>query len=204
MAGLDTLLAKSLDSIIRENLGKKTLEKIEKRLFERYGINLTQSIEDFTKLDSVLREFFGEGAEGLERQYFERMVTIEQESKTLNQNWITIEAPSLAKLILGALGDEDKRNILNAASDEPKIIPDIVDFTKISQTIGHDKVNSLIDNGLLVVQGNAASPDGKNANKYKSIFEDISLDFQKNKVVIKVLLAKESIENSSIIQVAVQ
>jgi len=202
MAGLDTLLAKSLDSIIRENLGKKTLEKIEKRLFERYGINLTQSIEEFTKLDSVLREFFGEGAEGLERQYFESMVTIEQESKTLNQNWITLEAPSLAKLILGALGDEDKRNILNAALDEPRIIPDILDITKISRTIGYGKINSLIDNGLLVVQGNAISPDGKNANKYKSIFEDISLDFEKNKVVIKVLLAKESIEKSSIIQVA--
>jgi hypothetical protein len=202
MAGLDILLAKSLDSIIRENLGKKTLEKIEKRLFERYGINLTQSIEDFTKLDSVLREFFGEGADGLERQYFERMITIEQESKTLNQNWIIIEEPSLAQLILGALGDEDKRSILNAALDEPRIIPDILDITKIQQTIGYGKVNSLIDNGLLVVQGHAISPDGKSATKYKSIFEDISLDFEKNLVVIKVLLAKESIEKSSIIQVA--
>ncbi len=202
MAGLDTLLAKSLDLIIRENLGKKTLEKIEKRLFERYGINLTQSIEDFTKLDSVLREFFGEGAEGLEKQYFERIVTIEQESKTLNQNWITIEEPSLAKLILGALGDDDKRNILNAVFDEPRIIPDILDITKISQTVGYGKVNSLIDNGLLTVYDNAISSDGKHANKYKSIFEDISLDFEKNKVVIKVLLAKESIEKSSVIQVA--
>src|SRR5712692_8779471 len=112
MSGLDTLIAKSLDSTIKENLGKKTLQKVEQRLFERYGINLTQSIEDFTKLDSVLREFFGEGAEGLEKQYFDSIVTLEQESKTQNQNWITIKESSLAKLILEALGDEDKKNIL--------------------------------------------------------------------------------------------
>ena len=67
MSGLDTLIARSLDSTIKENLGKKTLEKVEQRLFEKYGINLTQSIEDFTKLDTVLREFFGGGAEGLWR-----------------------------------------------------------------------------------------------------------------------------------------
>src|SRR6266852_505821 len=95
MSGLDTLIARSLDSTIKENLGKKTLEKVEQRLFEKYGINLTQSIEDFTKLDSVLREFFGEGAEGLEKQYFDSIVTLEQESKTQNQNWITIKESSL-------------------------------------------------------------------------------------------------------------
>ena len=37
--------------------------------------------------------------------------------------------------------------------------------------------------------------------KYKSIFENITINIEKNKVVVKVLLAKESIEKSSIIQV---
>ncbi len=69
MPGLDTLIAKSLDTTIKENLGKKTIQKVEQRLFEKYGINLTQSISDFSKLDTVSIEFFGEGAEGLERQF---------------------------------------------------------------------------------------------------------------------------------------
>src|SRR5690348_1023294 len=81
MSGLDTLISKSLDITIKENLGKKTLQKVEDRLFEKYGINLTQAISDFTKLDTVLREFFGEGAEGLEKQFLENVVTLE-ESKT--------------------------------------------------------------------------------------------------------------------------
>ena len=201
MPGLDTLLAKSLHSIIRENLGKKTLEKVERRLFERYGINLTQSIEDFTKLDSVLREFFGEGAEGLEKQYFDSIVRLEQESKTQNQNWITIEESSLAKLILEALGDEDKKNILNSVLDEPRIISDILEISKMSQASGYGKVNSLIDSGLLIVQGHIITHDGKKVSKYKSIFENVTISIEKNKVVVKVLLAKESIEKSSVIQV---
>src|SRR5947209_17454865 len=136
MSGLDTLIAKSLDCTIKENLGKKTLQKVEERLFEKYGINLTQSIEDFTKLDTVLREFFGDGAEGLEKQFLENIVTLEQESKTQNQNWIAIEDPSLAKLILESFGDEDKKNILNSVLDEPRIISDILDIAKMPQTSG--------------------------------------------------------------------
>ena len=64
MGGLDHFLAQSLESIIRENLGRRTVRKLEKRLFEKHGISLTESIEQFHKLDSVLREFFGKGADG--------------------------------------------------------------------------------------------------------------------------------------------
>jgi len=200
MSGLDTLITKSLDTTIKENLGKKTLEKVEHRLFEKYGINLTQSIEDFTKLDSVLREFFGDGAEGLERQFLENIVTLE-EPKSNDPNWVAIEEPSLAKQILEACGDEDKKNILNTVLDEPRIISEILEISQLPQTSGYRKVNSLIDNGLLIVQGHLTTHDGKKVNKYKSIFENVTINIEKNKVLVKVLLAKESIEKSSIIQV---
>lgn len=200
MSGLDTLIARSLDITIKENLGKKTLQKVEDRLFEKYGINITQAIADFTKLDTVLREFFGEGAEGLERQFLENVVTLE-EAKSQNPNWIAIEDPSLSKLILESFGDEDKKNILNTVLDEPKIISEILENAKIPQTSGYRKVNALIDNGLLIIQGSITTHDGKKVNKYKSIFENVTINIEKNKVVVKVLLAKESIETSSIIQV---
>src|SRR5947209_4395575 len=144
MSGLDTLIAKSLDYTIKENLGKKTLQKVEDRLFEKFGINLTQAIEDFTKLDTVLREFFGEGAEGLEKQFLENIVTLD-ETKTQDPNWVAIEDPSLAKLILESFGDEDKKNILNAVLDESRIISEILEIANIPQTSGYRKVNSLID-----------------------------------------------------------
>jgi len=200
MSGLDTLIAKSLDLTIRENLGKNTLQKVEERLFEKYGINLTQSITDFNKLDSVLREFFGDGAEGLERQFLENIVTIE-EAKYHEPNWVAIEDPSLAKIVLEAFGDEDMKNILNAVLDESRIISEILEIAQIPQTSGYRKVNSLIKNGLLIPQGHVTIHDGKVVSKYKSIFENVTIDIEKNKVVVKVLLAKESIEKSSVIQV---
>ena len=46
------------------------VKKIEDRLFEKYGISFAQSIENFDKLDLVLREFFGKGTDGL-RENFE-------------------------------------------------------------------------------------------------------------------------------------
>ena len=107
MSGLDSLVARSLITTIEENLGEKTFQRIEKRLFERYGINMTQAAEHFTKLDEVMREFFGSGAEGLERQCLQKVITL-QKAEAEALEWFTVENHSLAKVILEALGDKDK------------------------------------------------------------------------------------------------
>ena len=70
MSGLDILLKEVLEKTVRENLGKKPMQKIEKRLFEKFGMSVTQALTDFHKIDSVLREFFGAGADGLEKKIF--------------------------------------------------------------------------------------------------------------------------------------
>ncbi|GEM_PF-5022236 len=62
MSGLDTLIAKSIELTINENIGKQTYEKIENRIFEKHGIPISQTLQDFTKFDSFLREFFGNSA----------------------------------------------------------------------------------------------------------------------------------------------
>ena len=64
--GIDNFLVPSLRKQIEENLGTEKLEKIEKRLIERHGINMVQAVKEFQKLDSVLREFFGPNADEIE------------------------------------------------------------------------------------------------------------------------------------------
>ena len=59
-------LDNTIDEFIRNNLGEKTLQKIEKRLFEKYKISINQALAELEMLHTVLREFFGDGAEGLE------------------------------------------------------------------------------------------------------------------------------------------
>ena len=55
--------------LIRENWGKKGLEKIEKRLFERYELSLVHCLFEFEKVDEVLREFFGYRVDGFEQKF---------------------------------------------------------------------------------------------------------------------------------------
>jgi hypothetical protein len=57
--------------VIRSNLGEKSLQKIEGRLLQRYNMSIDQSLLEFEKFDAVLREFFGDGAAGLEKRIFD-------------------------------------------------------------------------------------------------------------------------------------
>lgn len=200
MSGLDALIAKSIKSIVKDNLGDATFERIEKRLFERHGIGFTQAVEDFGKLDVVLREFFGDGAVGIERRIIDKIVILE-ESKRNEKKWITLEDSRLIELMLRSLGDDDKKNLINSAIGEPMIISDMLELSKIPQTSGYRKINALIDDGILIPQGYVTTHDGKRVTKYKAVFENISISIEKNKIIVKVQPTLESIKNSHIMQI---
>lgn len=199
MSGLDTLIAKSLEITLKEKLGGQTFQKIQTRILEKHGMEFKEAIEDFPKLDSILREFFGSGAEAIEKQIIDKIV-IPEKSKRQERKWITIEDSTLVKLILESIGDEDKKNILNAVLDEPRIISDILEVSNIPQTSGYRKINGLIQDGMLIPQGFLTTRDGKKVTKYKSVFENISIEIVKNKVFIRVLPSEESIAKSAIMQ----
>ncbi len=200
MSGFDALIGRSLGDVIKGNLGQSTLEKIEQRLFEKYGTNLVQASDDFPKLDSILREFFGDGAEGIERQLLHNIMIIQQ-NKIESKEWVTIGDPRINKIILEAVGDDDKKNILNAVLDKPKIISDILEICDIPQTSGYRKINNLIKNGLLIVNGLETTNDGKTVNKYQSVFENIQIRIEKNRVVIQVHPSKATLDSSLILPV---
>jgi len=197
--GFDNLLVPSLRRSIEENLGENSLHKIEQRLMERHGLALVQAIKDFPKLDSVLREFFGAGADGLEQKFLKNVIGIEK-SKRFESNWIQIKDPELSKIFLQSVADIDKKAILGAVMDKPLIIAKIIESSKIPQTSGYRKINFLIDNGLLVYNGFELTHDGKKVKKYETIFENIKVDIVKNNVTLKVQLKNTLLNNSSIMQ----
>jgi len=200
MPELDNLLSKSLVLTIKENLGEKALQKIEKRIFEKYGVNLTQSLHDFPKLDSVLRDFFGNGAEGLEKQILRKTITIEEAVKE-EPSWLLLESKSLSKTVLGAFADPDKNCIMNSVLKESRIISEILEVCKISRISGYDKVDSLIGEGLLVPDGYVTLHDGKEVTRYRTMFENMKIDIENNKVTVKVKILDKFLEKSSIMQV---
>ena len=119
--GLDNLLVPSIRRSIEENLGKESLNKIEQRLMERHGLALVQAIKDFHKLDSVLREFFGAGADGLEQKFLQNVIGIEK-SKRFNSNWVEIKDPELSKIFLESCVVQVKKKNLGAGIVKTPII----------------------------------------------------------------------------------
>jgi len=197
--GLDNLLVPSLRKSIEENLGKETLNKIEQRLMERHGLGLVQAIKNFNKFDSVLREFFGAGADGLEQKFLQKIVDIEK-SKPSESNWINMKDPELSKTFLESFADQDKKAILGSVMDDPLIIAKILETCNIPQTSGYRKINFLINNGLLVANGFELAHDGKKVKKYETIFDNVKVDIVKNDVTVKVQLKNSLIKESSILQ----
>ena len=197
--GLDNLLVPSLRKSIEENLGKETLNKIEERLMERHGLGLVQAIKNFNKFDSVLREFFGAGADGLEQKFLQKVVDIEK-SKQSDSNWIHMKDPELSKIFLESFADQDKKAILGSVMDGSLIIAKILETCKIPQTSGYRKINFLINSGLLVANGFELAQDGKKVKKYETIFDNVKVDIIKNDIAVKVQLKRSLLTGSSILQ----
>lgn len=106
--------------------------------------------------------------------------------KQAEKRWVTLEDSHLIEIILKSVGDEDKKRIINAVIDEPRIISEILDTSMIPRTSGYRKINALISDGVLIPQGYDTTHDGKRVTKYKAIFDNISILIEKNKVVVKV------------------
>ena len=78
MQAKETLLSQSIRSVIKENLSEISLQKIEARLSEKHQMSIPQKIDEFFKFDDVLREFFGAGAENLEKRIITQMLSLEK------------------------------------------------------------------------------------------------------------------------------
>ncbi len=146
-------------------------------------------------LNTILQELSEEETKLLGKSISENLVT--EGSKINDSTWITIQHPSVAQLVLASLGDEDKKNILNAVLDKARTFMEILEITGLPPSSAYRKICTLIDNGLLVDIDSGTSSDGKRKIRYKSIFKNIEINIEKNRIIIKILLTKESLEKSS-------
>jgi len=201
MSALDSLLAESLSSMIVQKLGKKTASQIEKRLKDRYGITMIDAVRDFQKLDATLREFFGPGADEMEKDFLNDFVTFDKSKR--NKSWIVIEDQKLAKLILESFGDPDKKLILDSSLLQPNVILDILNQCNMPKSTGYRVVRDLIKQGLMTEKGFSTTSDGKKVNKYTSLFENIKIDIQgpDRKVVVNVQINEDFLQQSYVMKI---
>ena len=199
MSALDNLLAESLSAMIMQKLGKKTFQKIEKRLHERYGITVAESIRDFQKMDSTLREFFGPGADEMERDFLNNFISVDKSKR--EKPWIVIEDQKLARLILESFGDPNKKIILDASLRQPNVIMDILDICRIPKSSGYKVVSELINDGLLTEKGFSITKDGKKVNKYVTLFENVKIELQGEKIIIQVQINEDFLKQSYLVKI---
>ena len=108
------------------------------------------------------------------------------EYTTLKNGWTTLEDSHLIKIILNVMGDEDKKNIINAVIGKSCMISEILKINNIPHTSGYRKIKTLIDDGILIPHGCVIMQDGKKVVKYKSVFDNVDISMEKNKIIVKV------------------
>lgn len=199
VSALDHLLAQALESMIREKLGQKTCEKVEDRLRQRYNLGLAESIRDFYTLDATLREFFGAGADGIEEDFANKLVSINTGAK--GRQWLTIENKQLAELILEAYGDREKRLVLETAFKQPAVILDILERIGIPKSSGYRIINQLVEDGLLTEEGFAETSDGKKVSKYTALFEKVRIEVDTKGIIVQILLRENILNESQIVRI---
>jgi hypothetical protein len=202
MGALDKLLSQALESIIKKTLGEQTLKKIEQRLQERYGLGITDAIRDFHIFDATLREFFGTGADTMEEELKEQLISLNASAK--GRQWFTIQNKDLANLILDSYGDREKRLILNTALKSPNVILEILEECKIPKSSGYRIISELVENGLLTEAGSAKTSDGKTVSTYTALLERVRIELGGESESIQVLLKEHVLEESNIFKILIK
>jgi len=204
MNALDNLLANSLSTMIEEKLGKTVVQKIEKRIKDRYGVEFIGAVRDFQIMDATLREFFGPGADEMEKDFLVDFISLDKNKK--DHSWIIIENQKLANFILESFGDPDKKKILEASLKQPNVILEILESCNMPKSSGYKVIKELINEGLLTEKGFSTTNDGKKVNKYTSVFENIKIDIQgpEQKVIVKIQINEQFIRESFLIKLTGQ
>lgn len=193
MNPLDTIIAKSVREVLEEDLGVRTYKKIEKEMHETLGLSMLEATQDFSKLDLVLRKFFGNNVIKMERKIFKRIVELD---KKTSDSMIKIKDPHVTKTIFESYGDPIKKIILEKLLKEPKSIPQAIKELELPQASAYRRAKELIRDGLLIMAGHTKATDGRRVNEYETTFSRATFDVQENGLSVSVKLQNKFNKNS--------
>jgi len=194
MNPLDRIVAKGVRDVLEEDLGRSTYKKIEKEVFDVYGISILEAVSDFSKIDLVLRKFFGKHTTNIESKIFKKILSVGQNTKT--ESVITIKNPSVAKAIFESYGDPAKKVILDLLLNEPKSIPEAIVKSKLPKASTYGRIKELIQDGLLTIVGHTSASDGRKVNEYATTFNKTVFEIQNQGLSMNVNVQKKFLKDS--------
>ncbi len=194
MNSFDRIVAKGVRSVLEEDLGKTTYKKVEKEVFDVYGITILEAVNDFSKLDLVLRKFFGKHTTNIESKIFKKILAVNNHTKT--ESIITIKDPSTAKAVFEAYGDPAKKTILDLLLHESKSIPETIAKSKLPKASTYNRIKELIQDGLLTMVGHTSAADGRKVNEYATTFNKTVFEIQDENILINANVNTQFLKDS--------
>lgn len=194
MNSLDRIVAKGVKTVLEKDLGKVTYRKIEKEVFDMYGISILEAVSDFPKFDLVLRKFFGKHTSNIESKIFKKILAVNDETK--NESIIRIKDPHVAKNVFQAYGDPAKKIILDLLLHETKSIPEAIAKSKLPKASTYNRIRELIQDGLLTMVGFTKASDGRKVNEYATTFSKTIFEIQDKNISINANVQKKFLTDS--------
>lgn len=194
MNPLDKIVSQSVKDVLEEDLGSRTYKKIEKELESMFGISVLEAANDFSKLDIVLRKFFGKHSTKIEMQIFKKVISVEKKEK--DEASIIIKDTNTAKKIFESYGDPVKKNILEVLRKQPKSIPEAIDETNLPQASTYRRAKELIQDGLLTMVGYTQASDGRKVSEYKTTVNRVMFDIQDKGLLVSINLHNKFLKDS--------
>jgi len=92
-------------------------------------------------------------------------------------------------IILGSYADEQKRLILKSVVNEAHTFSELLQICKIPLVSFYRKVNSLIQDGL-IVENSFVFKHGNRGTRYRATFESLRIDIDGNRITVMAKLNK--------------
>ena len=171
MNSLDAMVARGVRSVLEEDLGPSTYRKVAEEMQSMYGVTMLKAAADFTKMDMVLRRFFGRHTTNIEAKAFGRVLAAAGRSD--GDADVSILEPTVASDLLAAYGDPATKAILDAVRESPKSMPEIAAGLDVSKASAYGRARRLLQEGLLRDAGWRSASDGRRVAAYRSTISDI-------------------------------
>ncbi|MFZ0843218.1 MAG: hypothetical protein WAN80_04995 [Nitrosotalea sp.] len=97
---------------------------------------------------------------------------------------VTLDSVTFYNAMLNSLSDKQSMSIINCTHDTAKSMNDIIKETQISRTTVHRKINSMMKNGLLVVEKFMVASDGKKNKMFRSKLSSIKIKHEGNNMYV--------------------
>ncbi len=194
---MDVLLTKFIEKHVSMQLGPDMIQRVKNRLLEK-GYSLTQAIKEFDPLDKTLREFFGKGTDGMLQKIFDEICEMKRD-KSGNLKSIVIKDKSFANLILSTYGNQEKKAILEAVSEDSLSVASILNKINLSQSTGYRIISLLINEGLLIESEHSeVSAEGRKVSLYRPTISLLDIRIKKSDIEIEIHFTRDTIKNSRI------